>query len=290
MRLTTPISLAAFIFLALPDLAAGQASQPATDKDAAAGKVLDQAEANSAAIDSAQADLTHDRFQNIGKENTIRQGSVRFLRVWEKDPHARPATRPADGPTASQPHAGLRERICYRLQFDSLQQGKGGPVFKSTEIYSFDGRVLHELNSKTKQLVHHELAPEGQLARPAGLGKGPFPVLWGQKKKDVLDAFRVKLAPASQSDPKDTDHLELVPRPKTDLADKYHQVDMFISRTLGLPARMVLDEKSDEITTVDFKNIVANPKQAVEEFVLKPPKGEKCTEITEPFKPAPPGN
>jgi outer membrane lipoprotein-sorting protein len=78
------------------------------------------------------------------------------------------------------------------------------------------------------------------------LGEGPFPVPFGQKKKDITDTFTIKLI----KDPKDplgktTDHLECTPRPNTDLAKRYGKVQFWISRENDLPVKVKTIDKQD---------------------------------------------
>jgi outer membrane lipoprotein-sorting protein len=138
------------------------------------------------------------------------------------------------------------------------------------------------LNEKTQQLVHRELVPAGQTIDPFRLGEGVFPIPFGQKKKDMLDHFTIRLIPPTAKDPAGCDHLELTPRPDTDMArrnkGKSLLLHLYIDRRLSLPARIV-NETRDERVTVDFTAIEINPKVAEKDFKLEKPPGYNETTV-----------
>ncbi|MDD4892286.1 MAG: hypothetical protein PHU85_20380 [Phycisphaerae bacterium] len=217
-------------------------------------KILDRGESAGAKALSLRAKMEYVRNQTLVGDITKRKGSIAYLKRIETGPK------------------GDTERVYFRVQFDTLE--RDDYVSTKKEVYSFDGRILHELNESTKLLVHREVVPPGEVLNPMRLGQGPFPAPFGQKKQDVLSNFSVKLIPTTDKDPKGTDHLELKPLPGTDLVKKYKKVHLFVSRDLDLPIRMITEGTSDEIVTVDFTDIELNPKKLGEkDFELAKPSG-----------------
>ncbi len=269
---------------------AQQTTQPADPVDPALDKILDRVEARGQTLDSLTAELKEHLYQPLPDENIRLGGSVSYLRLWEKDPNAKPAEAAQE---AAGPHAGQRSRVLFRVQYDTRAQA--GHVSKKKSIWVFDGRWLHELNESTRMLVHREIVPEGQTLDATRLGSGPFPAPFGQKKKDVLEQFTVKLVPPAEKDPEKTDHIQLIPRPNSDLAKRYATVDLYVSRELDLPIRMVMvnapqgrqELKHCDVKTVEFSNVKINPKLSEEkDFKLDKPSGfEEGTETLAPSEP-----
>ena len=222
-------------------------------------KVLDNCEAAGDKVLAIRAKIKYERLQKLVDNVTTREGSVLYMRKVQAD----------------QPDAKFG-----RIQFDTLKED----LYVSTkkEIYSFYDRYVHELNEKTQQLVHRELVPAGQVIDPFRLGEGVFPIPFGQKKKDMLAHFSIRLIPATDKDPAGCDHLELTPRPDTDMARRYKGkkllLHLYIDGRLNLPVRIV-NETRDERITVDFTAIEINPKVTDNDFKLEKPPGFQETTV-----------
>ena len=123
----------------------------------------------------------------------------------------------------------------------------------------FDGRWYTEARQVTKTVIKRELVREGESVDPFELGSGPFPLPFGQKKADILKNFTVSLVPAAEGDPADSDHLECIPRPGSQLAEDYKELHFHISRKYELPVRVVAHQRKERKTlTVNFKNLETN--------------------------------
>jgi len=216
-------------------------------------RILDRSEAAGDRINGLKAKMAYERNQKLVKEITERDGAIQYLK--KTDPAA---------------PAGQKEQIFFLVRFDNLKT----KLYVSTkmETYSLHDRFLDELNEKTSMLIHREVVPPGQVINPTRLGEGPFPVPFGQKKKDVLENFTVQLVAPADKDPRNSDHLELIPKPGNALAKKYKKVSFFISRENDLPVRIVT-ESSEDIVTAEFTDIQINPKQTPDDFILKRPPG-----------------
>lgn len=142
------------------------------------------------------------------------------------------------------------------------------------EYWAFDGRWLTERNDKSRTIIKREIAAPGERKDPFKLGQGPFPLPLGQKRKDILDNFTVRLEKFTLGDPRGSDHLHCVPKPGTPLAKKYTRVDIYVDRAAGLPVRIVTERVSDaNRIEVDFKSIDTNEAPAASRFTLDEPKG-----------------
>jgi hypothetical protein len=273
MRASNPVTLALLIGFALPAIAPAQppeSANPADKKiDPKLDKILTEVEAEGDKIDSFSAKVKYTVTQVLAGEKIIRYGDVQFLRVYEKDPNARP---PTEAEKRENPHAGQRQKkVLFRVRFDRMVNPTVGFVSKKKEIYVFDGRWLHELREKTSELVHREIVPEGQQLDPTRLGEGPFPLPFGQKKSHVLARFKAELIPSADGDPKATDHVKLTPRKGTDMARKYKRIEFYVARDNLMPVRMVMENHNDEEKLVELTDLKLNPKLDEDDFDLKRP-------------------
>lgn len=142
------------------------------------------------------------------------------------------------------------------------------------EYWAFDGHWLTERNDKSRTIIKREIAAPGERKDPFKLGQGPFPLPLGQKRKDILENFTVRLEKFTLGDPRGSDHLHCVPRPGTPLAKKYTRVDIYVDRAAGLPVRIVTERVSDaNRIEVDFKSIDTNEAPAASRFTIEEPKG-----------------
>jgi hypothetical protein len=173
----------------------------------------------------------------------------------------------------------------------------GGRAHKLDERHLFDGRWYVEMNSETKTFTRREIRREGDPTNPYRLGEGPFPVPFGQKKQDVLKEFDVALVPPMASDPPQTDHLRLTPRPGSKTGESYRVVDVWIAQEgpiAGLPIKVEsvkLDPggQVNSFLTITFEDARLNQGFSTSVFELAPPPGfDQHEERLEPVLPAGP--
>jgi outer membrane lipoprotein-sorting protein len=146
------------------------------------------------------------------------------------------------------------------------------------EYFAFDGQWLTERNDRSRTIVRREMVRPGEHIDLFEIGKGPFPLPFGQKRADILKNFKVSLEKFTLGDPLKTDHLHCVPLPNSALADRYSRVEMYIERSLDLPIRIVTERLSDgNRIEADFKDIDTNDAPAGSRFVIEQPKDYEVT-------------
>jgi len=132
----------------------------------------------------------------------------------------------------------------FLIRFDKFIQ-EGIPSYQK-QWHAFDGQWYIEVQAKTKTINKYEIVRKGEHFDAFKIGQGPFPLPFGQKKKDILRNCSVKLIkPDPKKDPPETDHLECTPLPGTELADRYGTVHFYIHKKLDLPVRVRTVEKQE---------------------------------------------
>jgi outer membrane lipoprotein-sorting protein len=128
------------------------------------------------------------------------------------------------------------------------------------ETFVFDGRILYHKKDATKQLIIWELRlPSEPQVESLELGKTPFPLPFGQKKEQVLKFFTAARDAREEAADKDKRAvLALTPKKGTELAKDYKKVLLWIDAKTWIPTRARLFDNSDNVTTVDFRNIEIN--------------------------------
>jgi len=160
----------------------------------------------------------------------------------------------------------------FRIHFDTLRQGKGVKTRRVVD-YAFDGEWLTERKEKVKQMTRYQVAPPGEKIDPLELGRGPFPVPFGQKAKNVIRVFRATTRPAGKSDPPKCDRLHLKTRPAYRRTLTAVWVDLWVDRRTGLPMKVAYEDRSENVTTVVFSKIKVPKKFAKGVFYPPRPRG-----------------
>ena len=161
----------------------------------------------------------------------------------------------------------------FRVHFDTLQQS-GGPRIRNVVDYVFDGAWLTVRKERIRQQTHYQVAPPGKHVDPLKLGKGPFPVPFGQKAEEVLRHFDARTRPPQKADPPGTDYLKLVARPGRRRELTLRWIEMWVSRRTGLPVKIVTEDRSQNRSTVLFEKIQTPEKFPPGTFALPtPPRG-----------------
>lgn len=238
--------LAGLMILACGCVAAGPASQPASAPatepstapttatapavDPAARKLLEQLEQAGRDHPRIQADVEYEVLMRKVGDRETRWGQVRFQRA-EGDEPAR-----------------------FHIVFDVLRQGDGPKIADKVE-YAFDGQWLTELKHRIRQQTLYQVAAEGEKIDAFRIGRGPFPMPFGQKAEDMIAHFEPSTRPPADGDPKDTDYLRLVTRPEHAKDIQFTDVEMWIDRATRLPVRLVSRDRKKDRTTVVFTNL-----------------------------------
>jgi protocatechuate 3,4-dioxygenase beta subunit/outer membrane lipoprotein-sorting protein len=148
---------------------------------------------------------------------------------------------------------GEKEPAKFRIHFDTLRQGTG-PKIKDVVDYAFDGAWLTVRKERIKQVSRYQVARPGEKVNPLQLGKGPFPVPFGQKADTVIKHFRPTTRPSKKTDPKDTDYIKLTTRRRYRKEFSVVWLEMWIDRKTSLPVKIVAEDRSENQTTVIFKD------------------------------------
>jgi hypothetical protein len=167
------------------------------------------------------------------------------------------------------------------------------------ESYVFDGRWFIDAKESTRTVNRREIVHAGEKLNLFSVEDSPFPLPFGQKKAEILKNFDVKLLPPAPKDPANTKecrHLLCIPKPGTQKAQEYAQIDFYIDPKLDLPTTIVAQrktgEKVSEIHTVTFPgldNKCINKGLPASDFDYKVPSGwqvnEERVQAREPAKP-----
>lgn len=149
----------------------------------------------------------------------------------------------------------------FRIHFDTRRQS-GGPRTRVSEDYVFDGSWLTVRKERTKQFTRYQVAAPGKRVNALELGRGPFPMPFGQKAATVIEYFVPTTRAPAKDDLPETDYIKLVTRPRHEPDLTVRWIEMWVDRRLGLPVKIVAVDKSGNISTVVFdRKTIATPKE-----------------------------
>ncbi len=124
------------------------------------------------------------------------------------------------------------------------------------EWYLLKGRWFYEVSERLEQITEREIALAGETIDLFDLEKTPFPMPFGQKKKQIIDNFDVTLVAPTANDPPHTDHLVCIPKANSRFRKRYDKLEFFVLRDLHLPRRVVITQNEGyEIRTADFPDL-----------------------------------
>jgi hypothetical protein len=227
----------------------GPASSPATRAatEPAAMKILRDLEDAGKKYGTIRADIDYDLVNRELGDSEKRTGWVAYQRR----------------STPGEPNAPSK----FRITFDTLKLGAGA-VSPAVRDFIFDGQWMADLNHKIRTITEYQLAAKGQRIDPLRIGKGPFPLPFGQKAEEVLEHFDAVTRPPNQYDPNGTVYLRLMIRPEHKRTLAIERLEMWIDRNTNLPVKVRSLDQSNNDTTVVFKNIQTNRPQDAEAFVI----------------------
>jgi len=157
----------------------------------------------------------------------------------------------------------------FRIHFETVREGRGRTL-RRPQDYLFDGQFLTVRKEKIKQQVRYQVAPPGRRAEPLKLGRGPFPVPFGQKAETVLKYFRVSTRPARTSDPAGTEYLKLLTRPQHRREISAVWLEVWVQRKTALPVKIVTQDASENRKTAVFSRITTPRRMPRAAFRLPP--------------------
>ena len=156
----------------------------------------------------------------------------------------------------------------FRIHFETLAHGKGQPKARARLDYAFDGMWFIMVNHKARQYQGQQVAAQGQRVNPLKIGRGPFPIPFGQKTADVLEHFTVTARPAEKDEPAGTTYMELKTIRRFQKDFNLVKLEMWIDPAKNLPARIISHDAGTSVSTVDFANIQPNAELAKDVFTL----------------------
>ncbi len=187
-----------------------------------------------------------------------------------------------------------QDRPVSRFLVSFREKIVGGRRQKLDERHLFDGCWYVHLQGDSRHITRREIRRPTDPGDPFKLGQGPFPVPFGQRRQDILREFEVRRVEPAPTDPPDTDHLELRPRPGTETSKTYKVVHFWIAGSgpeAGLPVRVRATKldgagRANSHITVEFQNARINEGFAPSVFRIDKPAG--FDETVEPLPPQEP--
>ena len=245
-----PTSQPTTVPVTAPALTAGN---PQTDA------ILDQLEAKGAVVNDITARLTWTYVDDIVEETRIRNARLWYRR---EIPNAR-----------------------FLIEFDETTVIDDIAEKTGHEWIGFSDGWSIEKKEATRSIIKRQWAAPGRNVDLFTIGKGPFPLPFGQRKADILECMTVTRIPPSARDPDDTDHLLMIPKPDSEMARTYRRLDFYVDRNLGLPVRIRFQQKDDKTVTFDFGDIAINTNPPDSRFAVTEPRGYQIE--LEPLPPEP---
>jgi outer membrane lipoprotein-sorting protein len=167
-----------------------------------------------------------------------------------------------------------------RATFDKKTVGNTTSPWKRE--FLLDAGWLWDRDYQHKTQIRRQVLRPGQKANLLSLD-GPFPLPIGQDKADVHKSFDVQELPPAKSDPPDTVHLQLTPKPGTPLARKFATIDLWMDNPSDMPIRVqTFDAQKTNTVTTTFGNLKINQGLAPGQFKL--PEITGWNETDEPYQ------
>lgn len=159
----------------------------------------------------------------------------------------------------------------FKIHFTELSAD--GVKSKHEEQIAFDGNWLIERNDKARTIIRREVVKKGQTINPFELGKGPFPMPFGQKRADMLQHFKIKKVASAAGDPPNTVKLHCEPHPHSNMASRYRQVQMLVDKGNNLPVKMLCERLADDNRIeVSFTDVDTKAAPTPDDFKIEEPK------------------
>jgi hypothetical protein len=230
-----------------PAQPASSPSQRVTTDEAIAW--LDKLEAQSKTTRTLKADLRYDRTQGLLGDRQRRFGSI----VYESGPPAR-----------------------YAIHFTRVLIDRRSD--DQSRWYIFDGQWLVEKLDDQKQFFAHEIVEPGtppERANPLALGEGPFAVPIAAEKARILARFDAVVIPPADTDPKESVHLRLTPRPGVRI--NFTAIDLWYDRQTLAPLQARTQDESENISLIVLSKVQLNESADTALMDTRPPsaKGEQ---------------
>ena len=203
---------------------------------------------------------------SVTEERETRNGTVHMQRG---------SDAPAATTTAA---ASSRSPDKFRIHFTDFKIGTKGQPLAEERVYAFDGVWLSTMDYKLRKLTRHQVAVEGEKVEALRLGKGPFPIPFGQKADDVIKFFDVKTRELKKGEPAGTTYLLLTPKPGQDRELSFKKLEVWVSNETFLPAKISSLERNGNTSIVTFNDTKAG--QKIDDKLFKPEKPTRQWELS----------
>jgi len=141
----------------------------------------------------------------------------------------------------------------FRIHFKTRQDGDKATILPDQMEYAFDGSWFYIKDHNNKTIQQIQVAAPGEKVEPLRLGKGPFPLPFGQKVDDVLEFFHpVTRDHDPKTDPPNTRYLKLTPKPGKADQVNFIEVEQWVDKDTNLPVKLIAKEKNKTTSTVLF--------------------------------------
>jgi len=175
--------------------------------------------------------------------------------------------------------------VKFRIHFSDLQEQdlaeeKKAPMVQFDEDYVYDGLWFTIRNARLKSIQRQEISKTPAKKEEFRLGKGPFPLPFAITKDDVLKQIQTKLVEPGDKDPKETDHLVLIPKKDSSFAEEYVKLELWISRANSVPIQLRFEKDNMEITTLEWSKVELDKGVDEKEFSLPKPGADWTVEET----------
>jgi hypothetical protein len=240
---------------------AGAAPAPARATDGLTAEspvdaILDALDARGKGLDDFTADVRLGESDPVTALDTTRIGTVKYQRQGQGDAR-------------------------LRVKFDKKETDRG---LKPEELeYLLEDGWLTDRDYRSKVQVRRQVVAPGQKLDLLKLGEGPFPLPLGQAREDVHAQFEVTKQPPGDGAPPNTVHVRLVPKPRTQFAEKFASIDVWVDLKSQMPRRIVtVDATGGAVRTTDLENLKVNTGLRDADFELKPVQNWQLQE--EPYR------
>lgn len=135
-------------------------------------------------------------------------------------------------------YAKFGKRSKLRMNFQTLKQ-EDEKEQQYVEHFIFDGVWLTHIDYQLKAIKRYQVVEPNQPADAFELASKNLPIIGFTKIEDLKRQFEVKLVEPSKDDQKNLIHLHLKTKPGSVYKDQYANIDFWIDKKLGLPAKVV---------------------------------------------------
>jgi hypothetical protein len=169
-----------------------------------------------------------------------------------------------------------------RLRVTFVERDTGTRVFDEKIEYLLQGGWLTDRDYERKVEVRRQVLREGEKLDLLKLGEGPFPLPIGQKKEDVHAQFEVAKVKPAKDDPPGSVHIRLTPKPDSQFARKFDEIDVWVDTKTNMPAR-IETAQGESVRSTELTKFTANPEPALKDADFALPKIDGWDRHEEPF-------